>query len=154
MKTRAARPTLVVGAALALATAFPGLAAADSRESIESRLQQYETHFNEGDTEALSRLFAEDVTYYGPLGRIFEGREAVRERYQGTIDAGFRDMKVEPLEIRFVGDTAYDIARYTITDPGGNRLTGYHLAILEKEDGEWVVQRTLVNAKMPAPPAD
>jgi len=58
------------------------------------------------------------------------------------------------IEIHVIEDTAYDIARYTITDPGGNRLTGYHLAFLVKEEGEWTVERTLVNAVMPKPPAE
>lgn len=143
---------MLSAAGLVLAAALAGNAMADEREAIESRLQQYESRFNKGDAAAISRLFAEDVTYYGPLGRIYEGREAVRQRYRRSLEAGFSDMKVEALDIRVFGDTAYDIARYTVTDPSGKPLTGYHLAILEKStDGKWVVQRTLVNAKMPAP---
>jgi uncharacterized protein (TIGR02246 family) len=151
MKTHLARRILFATAGLALAASFPVEAMADAKETIEDRLQQYEARFNEGDAKAISELFAADVTYYGPLGRIYQGREAVRQRYQGSLDAGFSDMKVEPLDIRVFGDTAYDIARYTITDPSGKPLTGYHLAILANEDGEWIVQRTLVNAKMPVP---
>lgn len=150
------RNLIAAGAGMALSglVALPAFADAAAEAAIEDRLQQYETRFNERDAEALSRLFDDDVTYYGPLGQVFEGREAVRQRYQGSFEAGFSDMKVEPLDIRVFGDTAYDIARYTITDPGGKPLTGYHLAIMAKKDGEWVVQRTLVNAKLPPPPAE
>lgn len=150
------RNLIATGAGIVLAGLVPVSANADAaaEAAIENRLQQYETRFNEGDAEALSRLFAEDVAYYGPLGQVFEGREAVRQRYRGSLEAGFSNMKVEPLDIHVFGRTAYDIARYTITDPGGKPLTGYHLAILEKTDGKWVVQRTLVNAQMPAPPAE
>ncbi len=135
---------------------LPGLAIANQQEvrAIEDRLNQYETRFNQGDAEAVAALFSEDVVYYDALGQVHEGREAVQKLYQGNFDAGFRDMTVEPIEIEVLEDTAYDIARYTVSGPEGTRLQGHHLAILSKEDGEWTVQRTMVNAAMPQPPAN
>ncbi|KPP98490.1 MAG: ketosteroid isomerase related protein [Rhodobacteraceae bacterium HLUCCA12] len=155
--TPMARRTLIgASATLALIAALsgPSLADPDAREAIESRLQQYEDRFNARDAEALARLFNEDVVYYGPLGTVFEGRDAVEQRYRGSFEAGFRDMRIETIEIDVLGDTAWDIARYTITGPNGDPLEGYHLAILKKVDGDWMVQRTLVNAVMPEPPGD
>jgi uncharacterized protein (TIGR02246 family) len=152
--TYQAKPTLALGAsALALAAILtaPARADPDQEAEIEARLDQYEARFNNQDAAAVSHLFAEDVVYYGPLGQVFEGRGAVEQRYRQSFEAGFRDMKVETLAVEVLGDTAWDIARYTITDPQGEPLQGYHLAILEKQDGEWIVQRTLVNAVMPQP---
>ncbi|WP_366554470.1 YybH family protein [Aquibaculum sediminis] len=147
-----ARRTLIAaGSALVLVTTLPGATSADpdQRRAIEARLQQYEERFNEEDAVALSKLFDQEVVYYGPLGQIFEGRAAVEQRYRESFEAGFRDMTVETIEIEVLGDTAWDIARYTITGPQGEPLQGYHLAILEKVEGEWVVQRTLVNTAPP-----
>jgi len=144
----AAGPVLAV----AMAQSGPAFADPDERVAIEGRLQQYEARFNQEDAVALSELFDEEVIYYGPLGQIFEGRAAVEERYRQSFVAGFSDMTVDTIEIEVVGDTAWDIARYTITAPNGEPLEGYHLAILEKVDGEWIVQRTLVNAVMPENP--
>lgn len=132
----------------------PVFAEPSAAEIIESKLGQYEARFNRGDAQAVASLFSEDVIYYGPTGQVHHGREAVQQRYQSNMAAGFSDMTVDVIEIQVFGVTAYDIARYTITDPGGNRLSGYHLALLVKEDGEWSVKRTLVNAVMPAPPAN
>jgi len=143
-------------AGLALVPLLLGLALAEPPEAdvIKNRLQQYEARFNQGNAEAVARLYSEDVVYYDPLGRVHEGRDAVQAYYQRSLAAGFSDMAINKIEIEVFGDMAYDIARYTISDPKGRRLTGYHLAILAKEDGEWVVQRTLVNAKRPRPSAD
>ena len=148
------RTVLAAGAGLVLVPLFAGLVLAepDEKASIDNRLQQYETRVNAGDAEGVSELFSEDVVYYGPLGRVFEGRDAVAQHYQANMTAGFSDMKIDVIEIEVFGDTAYDVARYTITSPAGKPLTGYHLAVLAKEDGEWIVQRTLVNAVMPPPP--
>lgn len=157
MKTPIAkRALLAAGAGLALVPllADPALADPQEVESITDRLQQYEDRFNRGDAEALAQLFSEDVVYYGPIGRVLDGRVAVRQHYQRNLAAGFSDMTVEVIEIEVADDSAYDIARYTVSSPEGEPLTGYHLAILAKEDGEWIVQRTLVNAVMPKPPAD
>lgn len=137
--------------ALVVLLSSPVLAEQKDLEAIESKLQQYAVRFNKGDAEAVSRLYSDDVVYYGPLGRVFEGRAAVKQHYRDNLTAGFDDMTVEVIELRLVGDTAYDIARYTIVGPDGAPLAGYHLAILQKEDGEWLVQRTLVNVVMPAP---
>ncbi|MFC0202235.1 YybH family protein [Paracoccus rhizosphaerae] len=148
------RPQIMAVAALALSAMLPGTAGAESEavRAIEKRLGQYEARFNRQDAEAVSRLFSEEVVYYGPLGQVFEGRDAVEQRYRNSFEAGFSDMEVETLEIEVLGDTAWDIARYTILDPSGKPLAGYHLAILERVDGEWIVQRTLVNAVIPQPP--
>lgn len=151
---RARRFLIATAAGLALLGPLSGQALAGGEDAIEGRLQQYEARFNRGDAEAVADLFATDVVYYDPTGQVHEGRAAVRTYYRGNLDAGFSDMTIETIEVGVVEDTAYDIARYTIRDPGGEPLTGYHLAILEKEDGEWLVQRTLVNAVMPAPPGE
>lgn len=128
------------------------LAATRDAESIAENLGQYETRFNAGKIDALAQLFGEGIVYYGPLGRIFEGRAAVKRHYQNMHNSGFRNMTVDVIEIVVSDHAAYDIARYTITGPGGKTFTGYHLAILRKVDGEWLVRRTLVNAEKPEPP--
>ena len=152
MSTHMARRNLfAAGAGCALAALLSGLVVAEPLAvgAIEDRLQQYETRFNRGDAEAVSRLYSEDVVYYGPLGRVMRGRAAVKRHYQGNFAAGFSDMEIDVIEIGVFDDTAYDIARYTISGPDGEPLTGHHLAILGKEGGEWRVQRTLVNVVVP-----
>ena len=156
MSAHIARRTVhAAGATAALVLLLSGPALAEQRdvEAIESQLQQYAARFNQGDAEAVSQLYSEDIVYYGPLGRVFEGREAVEQHYQDNLEAGFGDMTIEVIEVNVVGDIAYDVARYTIVGPQGQPLAGYHLGFLEKENGEWLVQRTLVNVAMPQPPA-
>lgn len=155
MRTCIARQILITaGSGLTLLPLLcgPVLAGPGDRQLIEKQLQRYEARFNHGEADALAELFSADVVYYGPLGQVFEGRDAVVQRYRASLEAGFSDMTVELIEIQVHGDTAYDIARYTISGPQGEPFAGYHLAILEKVDGEWIVRRTLVNAEMPEPP--
>src|SRR5699024_2344651 len=151
----AKRTLLAVIVGFALATLLPTLILAETRdaEAIADGLAQYETRFNQGEIGALAQLFGKNVVYYGPLGRIFEGRAPVKRHYQGMRSAGFRNMTVDVIEIVLSEDAAYDIARYTITGPAGKTFSGYHLAILEKEDGEWRVRRTLANTKMSDTPS-
>lgn len=148
---RMRRRTWLAGLGLSFGLLAPAAIASGSsgEEAIEDRLQQYEEHFGRRDAGALARLYADDVVYYDARGNVHRGREAVRRFYQAGFDAGFRDMSIEPIEIEVIGQTAFDIARYSIVAPNGQRLSGHHLAILEKVDGEWLVQRTLVNAAMP-----
>ncbi|HEV7278228.1 MAG TPA: nuclear transport factor 2 family protein [Devosiaceae bacterium] len=140
---------------LPILLAVPGVALGQQQdvEAIEDRLGQYEARFNAGDAEAVAELFSDDVTYYDALGQVHEGRDAVEQLCRGNFEAGFTDMTIDTVEIEVFGDTAYDIARYTVSGPGGNQLEGHHLAILAKEGDEWMVQRTLVNALPPEPPA-
>lgn len=146
------RGLALAGLALVALTPGPVMAGSQDEEEIEGRLQQYEERFNRGDAEAVADLYSHDVIYYGPLGQVFEGRDAVEERYRASLAAGFSDMTIEVIEISVHDDIAYDLARYTISTPAGEPLTGYHLGVLEKEDGQWLVQRTLVNVVMPQPP--
>jgi uncharacterized protein (TIGR02246 family) len=142
-------------AVLPILLLFPSVALGQQQDvqAIKDKLDQYEARFNDSDAEAVAELFSEDVVYYDALGQVHEGRAAVEQFYQGNFDAGFADMTIDTIEVKVFGDMAYDIARYTVSGPGGNRLEGRHLGILAKEDGEWMVQRTLVNAVPPEPAA-
>ena len=146
---------MIISVLLALLPTGPTLAQdrmnAQDEQAIEEQLWEYETRFNEGDAAGVAELFAEDVVYYDPLGRVHEGRDAVQQLYQGNLDAGFTEMSIELIEIEVLNDTAYDIARYTITTVEGETFEGYHLAILARENGEWRVQRTVVNTVVPEP---
>lgn len=145
---------LAAAIGLAFGPLAGGPALADSAaQTIEERLEQYEARFNRKDAEAIAMLFSPDVVYYDALGGVHQGRDAVKRYYQNNFAAGFKDMTLSTIEVKVFDDIAYDVARFTISSPAGERLTGRHLAVLEKEGGEWMVQRTLVNVAMPPPAA-
>ena len=123
------RSTAMAVAALAMSALLPGTAGAEPRAvtAIEGRLDQYAARFNREDAEALAQLFSEEVVYYGPLGQIFEGRDAVEQRYRSSFEAGFSDMAIETLDVEVRADPRCSVftVRHAVLRQSGRRIAQY-----------------------------
>jgi uncharacterized protein (TIGR02246 family) len=98
----------------------------------------------QGDTDTVLRLMADDVVFMTP-GREPFGKEAFRSAAQGM-----KDMKIQGTsdirELQVIGGWAYarNYLEMTMTPPGGKpvKRAGYTLTLFRKEpDGRWLLAR-------------
>lgn len=134
--------TLAVAITLAL-----GAALAQEPESVTARSAEL---YNAGDIAALvAEIYGEDAVLYDADGTVAEGKEAIRELLQGSLDAGFTEVSFETIETEVVNDTAYEIGRWTLRHDEGEVFEGYYLSILRRENGEWRIHRDFFNLILP-----
>jgi ketosteroid isomerase-like protein len=79
-----------------------------------------------------------------------QGRAAIRECWQGMIDAGVKDLKFTCHEAIELGDTAIEVSSMSGTAPGegGSQETfvGKYIVIWKKgSDDDWYVHRDIWN---------
>jgi uncharacterized protein (TIGR02246 family) len=139
----------VAAAVLALGAAW---AQPNDMDEIRSVSQQWADLYNAGDIAALADLYLEDAVLYGNTGQVLAGRAAIQAALQAAHDSAPGAMTRQSLnETEVLGDTAYDIGTYTVTDASGAVLArGYFLTVLKRTEGGWRIYRQIDNLE-PSP---
>jgi len=105
-----------------------------------------------GDWESLAHLYAPDGILMPPNVSVFEGRDAIREYFEGMPT--IIEFDLETLELDGRSDLAYLRGRYTMTlalDGGGSVVdSGKYLEIRRKmRDGSWPIHIDTFNSDLP-----
>lgn len=125
------------------------------REVIERAVQSFIEAFRRGDAEAVAALYAEDARLLPPNHPKVQGKEAIRQFWQGAMDMGVKDASLQIEEVEPQGDTAYEIGRYTLAIEQGNgeRISdaGKYVVIWKRGGGGWRIAVDIFNSDTPAP---
>lgn len=121
-------------------------AAEDVRAAIEKASQAWMAAFDAGDAAGIAALYSEDAMLLPPDATQIKGRQAVQETFQGWIDAGFKDIVLETVEVEASGDLAYEVGSFSVKVPAENdqmvTATGSFLVVWKKgADGVWRMHR-------------
>ncbi len=120
------------------------------KDIIEARGGQLAQAMNSGDSERVSQFYTEDALLMPPGSPQLQGRAAIRELWQGMIDAGVKDLKFTCHEAIELGDTAIEVSSMSGTAPGegGSQETfvGKYIVVWKKgSDDDWYVHRDIWN---------
>jgi ketosteroid isomerase-like protein len=82
------------------------------------------------------------------------GKEAITAYWQGTLDMGVKEAKLETVEVTPIGDEAvYEIGRYVlrIQPEGGEAFTekGKYMMVWRLVDGSWKWDTDAWNSNLP-----
>ena len=76
----------------------------------------------------------------------------VSEVVRAFFDSGVKGINLESTEIEGMGDTAFEIGKYTILGDGDQALgNGKYIVIWKKVGEEWKLHRDMINSSMPLP---
>lgn len=120
------------------------------KEALEARGNQLAQAVNSGDAESASRLYTEDALLMPPGSPQLQGRAAIREAWQGMIDAGVKDLEFTCHEAVEAGDTAIEVSALSASASGEGgspvSLVGKYIVIWKKGgDGDWYLHRDIWN---------
>ena len=119
------------------------------KDIIEARGGQIAQAMNSRDSERISQFYTEDALLMPPGSPQLQGRAAIRECWQGMIDAGVKDLKFTCHEAIELGDTAIEVSSMSGTHgEGGSQATfvGKYIVIWKKgSDDDWYLHRDIWN---------
>ncbi len=120
------------------------------KEAIEARGGQLAEAANAGDAERASQFYTEDALLMPPGSPKVQGRAAIKDYWQGDIDAGVKDIKFTCQEVIEAGNMAIEVSSQSASAPteGGSRTTvaGKYIVIWKKgADGDWYLHRDIWN---------
>lgn len=111
---------------------FWGLEGADlPRDALAAAAARWEAAFTAGDGQAVAAMYAHDAILLPPDAEQVEGRERIDAFWEDFIVEG---MAIDLTSVRaeMVGDTAYEIGRFSVTLPDARQpVTGKYIWLWE-----------------------
>ena len=142
---------LAFGLALVLVVActrVPVQGDGGARQGIETAVAQYVTATNEGDSEALTALYAEDAVLLPPDHEPIQGREAIGAFWRQGTDEG---LEVRTLRIEVDGKVGYLVGNYHLpaTEEEPADSGKYVMCLRRQPDGSWKLTADIWNSSSP-----
>lgn len=111
------------------------------RESIASVNQNFMNAFSRADAAGLAALYTEDAKLLPPGSSMMSGKEAIQSFWQGVMDMGIKEAKLDTVDVESQGNLAYEISRFALSgeQQGGESimLTGKYVVVWKNQDGTW-----------------
>ena len=125
-------------------------------QALRDIVAQLETAWNNGDSVAWTKPFAEDADFIHVLGGHFTGAAAIEQGHRVIFDTIYKGsaLKLEVEKIRLVGENVAIVFIFTTlkaVQPGvPPQMNARPTLIAERKDGTWKIvtfQNTLVTAE-------
>ena len=110
------------------------------KEIILKNVAAFSKAYMGGNIEKLSRFYTEDGKIFPNNTDIISGRDAIKKRWTLPEDVSIKYHKVTPLEIKIIGDFAYDYGYYegsSVSQKGESPFKGKYVIVWKKIDGDW-----------------
>ena len=136
-----------------LATVTVGLLAAprdkskssgDAQAAVARLRTSWIDAYNNKQPEKIAETYTDDAVVLPTIGKPIQGKDAIRDYWKQSIDAGGGNVSVSDTHTESSGDLAYDTGRYKVTTktPDGNTrdVTGSYLITLKRAGkGKWLI---------------
>jgi uncharacterized protein (TIGR02246 family) len=111
------------------------------RTAVDAANRRFESAFNSGDAAGAAREFyARDARILPPGSATVQGVEKIAAYWAAAAaapQAGVQRVQLSTLDLRPVGDAAYEIGQATLTLANGQRVTPRYLIVWQREAGVW-----------------
>ena len=127
---------------------------ADVRKQIDAVNKGFVEAFNRGDLAAAMRVYTEDATILPPNTEMIKGKKGITAYWQGALDMGVKEAKLETVEVTPMGEkAACEIGTYVlkIHPKGGQAFTdkGKYMMVWKLVDGSWKWDSDAWNSSLP-----
>ena len=121
----------------------------DIHATIRAADDSFESTFARGDAAGMADLYTEGGMLL-PTGSDFvKGKQAIGAFWQGAMDMGIKNAKLDIIEVEQHGDTAIEVGQYTLSSADDQVLdTGKYVVIWKHEDGTWKLHRDIWNSSV------
>ena len=112
-----------------------GVTYADSAEDTVRELNaQWDQALNSGDAPTVAAMYTEDGRVVTGDGNVVDGRAEIQELFQGFIDSGFGEHKIEIIDVTEHGDVIWETASWSGKGGDGKDYGGKVVNIYQKQN--------------------
>jgi uncharacterized protein (TIGR02246 family) len=123
----------------------------DIRNDIRKADDAFEQNFSKGDAASMAELYTSDGMLLPTGSDFIQGKEAIRDFWQGAINMGLKEAKLDILEVELQGDAAIEVGRYQLKGAGGEVMDwGKYIVIWKNVQGDWKLHRDIWNTNRTA----
>ncbi len=121
------------------------------KEEIAQRYEALCAAIAAGDASEVVKFYSEDVYVMPPNLEPFSGRDAIRPIFQGMMDGGGRDMRLQTVEVFEQGEEITEIGTFQLYLTDGTMAdSGKFIVVWKRIDGEIYIHRDIMNSNLPA----
>ncbi len=110
---------------------------------ILKNIDDFSRFYMKLDYESIVNAYTEDAVIMPPGADIISGREAIRKQWTLPIGVKIPYHKISPVEIKIVGEYAYDLGYYEgrTMQKDGNEMSwkGKYLIVWKKVNNQWKI---------------
>ncbi len=126
--------------------------------TVEAINQEFTDAVRRRDAAAAAALYTEDAIMLPPNSEMIRGRPSINAALQAMLDAGVRELTLETVDVKYLGDVAYEVGNYGLkAEPGGGQSIsdrGKYVVVWKRQGGgPWQLAVDIWNTSMPAPAA-
>ena len=122
-------------------------------DTIVAANQKWMAAVEQGDAAGMAALYTRNAQLLPTNSDFVSGSEAIQTFWQGVMDMGIKQAHLETVEAEGMGNTAYEVGKYTLyADEGQIVDHGKYVVIWKQEDGQWKLHTDIWNTSA-APPA-
>lgn len=127
------------------------LTTTDVRADIRRADDAFEKQFSEGNAAGIAELYTSNAMLLPPGSDPMQGKQAIRDFWQGAMNMGIRQVKLEIMDVEPQGDSIIEVGHYQLKGAGDEVMDwGKYLVIWKQEDGNWKLHRDIWNTSRPA----
>jgi len=104
-----------------------------AEEGVRMLNAKWDESFNKGDAAAVAALYAEDGRVVTGDGNVVDGQADIQALFQGFIDSGATNHKIEMIDVKESGDIVWETANWTLTGGDEKEYGGKIVNIYEKQ---------------------
>ena|SRR5688572_12056049 len=113
----------------------------DVREVIRSANQNFMDAFKRGDAAGIAALYTDAAKLLPPDNQMMSGKEAIQSFWQGAMNMGIKEAKLETVEVEAAGNLASEVGRFNLSLQPESReattLTGKYVVVWKNQGGTW-----------------
>ena len=123
-------------------------------EGISKTNEAFMAALANGDAAGVAAQYTEDAQVLPPNGDLVSGKQDIQNLFQGFIDSGISGISLESTETEGMGDTAFEVGKYTLSVDDQVVDNGKYIVIWKKDGEDWKLHRDIFNSNVPLPVDD
>ena len=124
----------------------------DVKTSVHTANERFAAAFRSGKAAGIAELYTEDGQLLPPNAEIVKGTGRIRAFWQGAINRGFKEARLETIEVEAHGQTALEVGQYFLLMEGGEVADqGKYIVIWKNVAGKWKLHRDIWNSSRKLP---
>jgi uncharacterized protein (TIGR02246 family) len=117
--------------------------------AIRKANDMFETTFGNGDAAGMAALYTENGTLLPTGTDLIQGRDAIRNFWQGVMDMGVKKAQLKTLEVEEQGDTAIEMGNFILKGENNTALDqGKYIVVWKHQEGQWRLDKDIWNSSL------
>ena len=127
------------------------MATSTIRAKVNAGNKKFMEAFSRKDAAELAKLYSKGGQLLPPTSEVVTGRDAIQAFWQGALDMGLAQAKLETMEVEAHRDTGIEVGKYTLLAADGQVAdAGKYIVIWKIEGKSWKLHRDIWNTSQPA----